>query len=102
MTHFLFPDWREKVVFSPSGPQPQVLAETGNLRVIIAGLEPGQKIPSHPEATAMYHFLDGNGWMSVDGERFAVGPGATVITPEGSVRGIEAETRLAFLAARTA
>ncbi len=40
--------------------------------------------------------------MTVDEERFAIEAGATVITPDGAVRGIEAETRLAFLATRVA
>ncbi|MBK8137858.1 MAG: 4Fe-4S binding protein [Chloroflexi bacterium] len=95
-------DWREKVVFSPGGPQPQILAEDQKLKVIIGSLELGQKIPQHPEALAVYHFLEGTGWMTVDEERYAVGPGATVITPEGARRGVEAETRLVFLAARIA
>ena len=102
MTQLLYPNWKEKVVFSPDGPQPQVLLETEKFKAIVAGLEPGQKIPPHPEASAMYHFLEGTGWMIVDDERFAVGPGATVVTPDGAKRGIEAETRLAFVAARAA
>lgn len=102
MNPMLYPNWKEKVVFSADGPQPQVLAENEKLKVIVAGLEPGQKIPPHPEASAMYHFLEGTGWMIVDDERFAVGPGATVVMPDGAKRGIEAETRLAFLAARVA
>ena len=96
----LYPDWHEKVVYSTEGPQPQVLLVNDRVKVIVAGLEPGQKIPEHSEATAMYHFLEGSGWMIVDGERLAVTPGATVVMPEGSVRGMEAETRLAFLATR--
>jgi quercetin dioxygenase-like cupin family protein len=76
--------------------------ENDKFKVILAGLEPGQKIPPHPEAQAMYHFLEGAGAMIVDGERLAVEAGATVITPQGAVRGVEAETRLAFLAARVA
>lgn len=95
-------DWREKVVFSPGGPQPQVLAEDQNLKVIIGSLELGQKIPQHPEALAVYQFLEGTGWMTVDDERYAVSPGATVITPAGAKRGVEAETRLVFLAVRIA
>lgn len=102
MNPMLYPNWKEKVVFSADGPQPQVLAENEKLKVIVAGLEPGQKIPPHPEASAMYHFLEGTGWMIVDDERFAVGLGATVVMPDGAKRGIEAETRLAFLAARVA
>ncbi len=75
---------------------------TAKAKVLLAGLEAGQKIPVHPDALAMYHFLEGNGWMIVDGERIAVQAGATIITPEGASRGMEAETRLAFLATRIA
>ncbi len=102
MMPVLCSNWKEKVVYSAAGPQPQILIENEKLKVLIAGLEPGQVIPPHPESLAVYHFLGGTGWMRVDGERFAVGPGATVITLAGSVRGIEAETQLAFLATRVA
>lgn len=102
MAQMMYPDWREKVVFSAEGPQPQALMESDKFKVVIAGLEPGQKISPHPEGIAMYHFLEGTGWMIVDDERFAVMPGATVITPVGATRGMEAETRLVFLAARVA
>lgn len=98
----IYPDWREEVTFSADGPQPAILAETETLKVIVAGLEAGQKIPPHPEALAMYHILEGSGWMLVDGERLRVEAGATVITPAGAVRGMEAATRLTFLATRIA
>lgn len=45
MTYKRYPDWKEKVVFSPEGPDPQVLEETEKVKVIVAGLEPGQEIP---------------------------------------------------------
>jgi quercetin dioxygenase-like cupin family protein len=96
----LYPNWRDKVVYSSDGPQPQILMVNDEVKIIVAGLEPGQKIPEHSEAAAMYHFLEGTGRMLVDGESLEVGPGATVVMPEGAVRGMEAETRLAFLATR--
>ncbi len=98
----LYPNWQDVIVFSPDGPQPQKLLETEALMAVLVGLEAGQKIPPHPAPTAVYHFLEGNGWMIVDGERLAVQPGATVVAPDGATRGIEAETRLAILATRTA
>ncbi len=96
----LYPNWREKVVYSPEGQQPQILMANDEVKIIIAGLEPGQKIPEHSEATSMFFRLEGTGWMLIDGERLEVGPGATVVMPKGTVRGMEAETRLAFLATR--
>jgi quercetin dioxygenase-like cupin family protein len=102
MPPLVYPDWRSKVVFSCDGPQPQVLVENEKLKVVVAGLEAGQRIPAHPESLALYHFLDGGGWMTVAGERVAVSAGATIVAPQGASRGIEADTRLAFLAARIA
>ena len=96
----LYPHWREKIVYSNEGPQPQILLENEKVKFILAGLEPGQQIPEHAEAQAIYHFLAGDGWMTVDGKRMAVGPGVTIVMPEGAIRGLEAETRLAFLATR--
>ncbi len=102
MSQLFFPDWREKVVFSPDGVKPQVLLETNNFKVLIGGLEAGQQIPTHPEGAAVFHFLEGSGWMVAGEERFAVKPGVTIVVPAGANRGIQAETRLAFLAARVA
>jgi quercetin dioxygenase-like cupin family protein len=95
-----FPDWRELVRYSPDKPQPQTLTEKGQFKVVIAGLVPGQIIPPHPEGLAIYHFLEGRGWMLVDEERLPVSAGATIIADEGCSRGVQAETKLAFLAAR--
>ena len=67
----------------------------------MAGLEPGQQIPAHPESLAVYHFLAGEGIMTVDDEELAVTAGSTVITPAGAVRGMRATSRLTFLAAKT-
>ncbi len=95
-----YPDTQEKAVFSPEGVQPQVLYQQGDAKVIVGGLQPGQKIPLHPEGLAVYHFLRGRGWMLVDGERLAVSPGVTVVTLQGTPRGMEAETHLVWLATR--
>ena len=100
MAPMYFPNTQDKAVFSPDGPQPQALFVQGEVKVLVGGLEPGQKIPAHPEGLAVYHFLNGRGWMLVDSERLAVSPGTTVIALEGVARGMEAETRLTFLATR--
>ena len=101
MTLHYHPNWKEKVVFSDDGPQPTVLFENPQTKVIVAGLAPGQKIPTHPEEQGVYHFLEGKGWMTVNDQRFAVSAGATVIAEKGDSRGIEAETNLTFFATKT-
>ena len=100
MAYKYYPDVKGKAIFSPESSQPQTLYTEGQLKIVTAGLEAGQKIPIHPEGLAVYIFLEGKGWMVVDGERLPVGPGASVITLAGAQRGIEAESRLIFMAAR--
>jgi quercetin dioxygenase-like cupin family protein len=100
MKSMFFPSWEQKVVYGGVRPQPEILGEDEKIKVIVAGLEPGQQIPPHPEALAVYHFLEGTGWMTVDDESYPVHSGATVITAQNAARGVEAETRLVFLAVR--
>lgn len=97
-----YPHWKEMVVYSAEGPQPQILEESERVKVIVAGLQAGQKIPVHPENLAVYYILEGEGIMIVEDERYAVTPGSTVVVPQDSGRGLEAKTRLAFLATRIA
>jgi hypothetical protein len=40
--------------------------------------------------------------MIVDDERLAIRPGAIVVVSDGAVRGVAAETRLAFLGTQAA
>lgn len=96
----VYPYYQAKVSFGTEGPQPQVLAENDKIKVIVAGLKPGQMIPSHPEAMAVYHILEGSGYFVVDDERYTVGPGATIITPDGASRGVEAISHMVFMATR--
>jgi quercetin dioxygenase-like cupin family protein len=96
----LYPDWKEIVVYSEKGPEPEVLAENETYKCVIGGLAAGNSIPPHPEGPSVFHFLEGSGRMIVGEQSFAVRAGATVIVPDGAKRGIEAETQLAFLAVR--
>ena len=103
MTNTLFyPNWKEKVLYPQEGAQPQVLGENEKYKVLVGGLEAGQKIPAHPESQGVYIFLEGNGKMIVDEEQYMVEAGATVITSDGASRGIEAITRLSFIAVKIA
>ncbi|MDT8306568.1 MAG: cupin domain-containing protein [Anaerolineae bacterium] len=88
--------------FAADRPVPSTVFENARTKVVVGAVHAGQRIPSHPEALAVYYFLQGEGWMTVNGERAAVRPGMTVVTPEGSLRGMEAESDIAFLAVRVA
>jgi quercetin dioxygenase-like cupin family protein len=95
-----YPNWKEIVVYSDKGTQPEILVETEKYKAVIGGLVAGNQMPPHAEGPAIFHFLEGSGWVTVDEERLAVNAGATVVVPDGAVRGIEAETQMAFLAVR--
>lgn len=100
MARFLLNNWKDRVVFSKDGPQPQIVEENELFKVILAGLEAGQSIPVHPEQGAVYTILQGSGWMTVDGDRFPVTEGTIIGMDNGAARGLEAVTPLAFIAVR--
>jgi quercetin dioxygenase-like cupin family protein len=93
-------NWKDRIVYSDDGAQPQVLLENRQVRLIVAGLKAGQRIPAHPESLGIYHILEGQGWMIVDDQRLPISPGSTFLVPAGSARGMEAVTSVAFLATR--
>lgn len=93
-------DTKARAVFGADGPQPQFLIETPQLTGLVVGLEAGQQIPLHPGEAALYHFLEGEGLMTVGDETFAIQPGVTVLAPAGAPRGINARTRVVFLGAK--
>jgi quercetin dioxygenase-like cupin family protein len=94
------PDWRAVVTWSAPGPQPTLIVDQPDLRVLVAGLEPGAAIPPHPGPLGVYHALEGEGVFHLDGEALDFRAGAIVVAPAGSTRGIAAVTRLAFIAVR--
>ena len=94
--------WQDFVVYGDERPSPQTMMENDQVRVIIAGLKPGQRIPVHPEAAAVYHFLEGTGVMTVDDAQFPVQQGSVIVMDEGVRRGLVAETQLVFMAVRLA
>lgn len=100
MPNIYFPDLKSKAVFAPDGPKPQFLFDAPQFKALVVGLEAGQQIPIHPGEAAMYHFLEGEGLMTVDDETFDVKPGVTIITPGGAKRGVNAKTRIVFLGSK--
>ena len=100
MSEAYIEDVKSKAVFSPQGTKPQFLIDTPAFKALVVGLEAGQQIPVHPSATAVYHFLEGEGKMTVGDETFDVKPGATIVAANGVKRGLTAATRVIFLAAR--
>ena len=95
-----FAETKSKAVFAADGPKPQFLIDTPKFKSLVVGLEAGGQIPVHPGEAAMYHFLEGEGLMTVDDEIFTIKPGATVVVPSGAKRGMNAKTRVVFLGAK--
>ncbi|MEW6241853.1 MAG: cupin domain-containing protein [Chloroflexota bacterium] len=100
MPDIYFPELKSIAIFSSSEPKPQFLLDTPQFKALVVGLEAGGQIPVHPGEAAMYHFLEGNGLMTVDDETFDIKPGVTVIAPSGSRRGMNAKTRVVFLGSK--
>jgi quercetin dioxygenase-like cupin family protein len=100
MPDIYFPETKLKAVFAADGPRPQFLIDTPKFKALVVGLEAGGQVPVHPGEAAMYHFLEGEGLMTVDGETFAIKPGVTVIAPSGARRGMNARTRVVFLGSK--
>ncbi len=95
-----FIDTKARAVFAADSPKPQFLIDTPQFKALVVGLEPGQQLPVHPGAAAMYHFLQGEGLMTVGDESFAIQPGVTIIAPAGVSRGMSARTRVIFLGSK--
>lgn len=100
VSEIYFANTQAKAVFSVDGPKPQFLIDTPHFKALVVGLEAGQQIPPHPDVAAMYHFLAGEGVMTIDEETFAFKPGVTVIAPAGAARGMSARTRTIFLGSK--
>lgn len=83
-----FQNTKSEAVFAIEGPHPQFLIDTPKFKVLVVGLEAGGQIPVHPAEAAMYHFLEGEGLMTVGDEAFFIKPGVTVIVPSGERRGM--------------
>ncbi len=96
-----FPDTKAQAVFAADGPKPRFLIDAPMFKALVVGLEAGAQIPVHPEGPSMFHFLEGEGLMTVGDETFAVKPGVTIVVPENERRGMNAKTRLIFLASRS-
>jgi len=100
MSNNFFSDLKSKAVFASDGPKPQFLIDTPQFKALVVGLQAGQQLPVHPGESAMYHFLEGEGLMTVDDETFDIKPGVTIIAPSGAKRGMNAKTRVIFLGSK--
>jgi mannose-6-phosphate isomerase-like protein (cupin superfamily) len=89
-------DWRSAVTFSEDGPGVTLLHESPELKVVLVARRRAGPAGSHGPS-ALFHFLDGEGVMTVGTEAVEVAAGATVVVPTGASRGLRATSRLVFL-----
>ena len=100
VSEIYFPDTKGQAVFAADGLKPHFLIDTPQFKALVVGLEAGQQIPLHPGKAAIYHFLEGEGLMTVGEETFAIRPGMTVIAPANAPRGMNAKTRVVFIGSK--
>ncbi len=95
-----FVDVKRAAQFSQDGPGKVFLHETEEYAALIVGLKPGQQIPPHAGARAVYYVVEGEGWLTLNDERREVKPGMAMVAQPGDRRGMEARTSMTVLASR--
>ncbi len=98
----VIPNWRDVVTFGDHGPQPTLLVDGDLQRVVLGGLRAGQSIPVHPDRGGTFIFLEGTGTFHAGDRDLSAAPGLVVHLADDTVRGMDAETDLVFLAVRAA
>ena len=86
--------------FSPKHQEATPLFQSDQFTVMLIGFEPGQRIPEHPGPAGAFYVVNGEGWISVDGERREVRTGTLVIATRDARRSAEAKSRLTLLVSR--
>jgi quercetin dioxygenase-like cupin family protein len=92
-----YPAWDRIVTYGENGPSKRVLAESDTLKYVLVGLGAFLRIPPHPTPTTVFHVLEGNGWLVINGERTPIEAKETIVAPAGVRRGLEAESRMTLL-----
>ncbi len=88
-------DYRGAAVFQDGRFSPVALGQTDRVKVVLTCFEPDQFIPVHsPGIDMTLVVLEGEGTVVAGDQEAEVGPGAIVIVPAGSARGVRARTRL--------
>ena len=88
-------DYRSATAFQAGRFSPVALGESERVRVVLTCFEPDQYIPVHsPGVDMTLVVLEGEGTVVAGDQEAEVGPGAIVLVPAGSARGVKAKTRL--------
>lgn len=95
-----FQDCKERIVYEDDSSIPSTLFEKGIIKLVVAGLKVGQTISVREESLEIYHYLAGQGVMTVDETRYEIRPGTTIVVPKGAIHEISAETNMSYLETR--
>ena len=77
---------------------PNVVYQTGQIKVVLAYFKPGQFIPVHtPGVDLVLHILEGEAEVVAGDERLNAVKDDLIIVPKGARRGIKALTELTIL-----
>lgn len=88
-------DAREAATFLADRFSPVPLGQTERVKVVLTCFEPGQFIPVHsPGVDMTLVILEGEGTIVAGEQEAEVRPGAIVVVPAGTARGVKATTRL--------
>jgi quercetin dioxygenase-like cupin family protein len=88
------------VNYSPNHQEATPLFQSDQFTVMLIGFEPGQSVPEHPGPAGAFYVVNGEGWITVDGEQREVRTGTLVIAPRNARRSVEAKSRLTLLVSR--
>lgn len=91
---------KEKAQFGPDHFQAVPIARTANSMTMVIGLEAGQAIPvHHPHSDVTITILEGEVTLvSGDEDLEHAGPGAVLLAPAGSARGMRASKKTIAIA----
>jgi len=88
----------EQVSFSSKGFLAERLHRSSRMRVLVLGLNPGQRIPTHPDRVdTLFLFTEGSGKIIIGEEEHEVKAGSFASVNAGVPRGIEAGTKMVVL-----
>lgn len=88
--------------YGDGGPSMQMLAESAHARVLLIGLNPGQRLKDHATpCQVQIHVLDGACTVVEAGRSLEAGAGDLVIVPAGSRHRVEASGRTLLLVTLT-
>ncbi|MGB9693113.1 MAG: cupin domain-containing protein [Candidatus Sumerlaeaceae bacterium] len=88
----------KEISIPPDGTLSRTVYRDESVKVILFGFAPGQELSEHTASVpAIMHFLDGTGAVSIEGQRYEVGPGSWFFMPPQTPHTVTATSQLTML-----